>query len=107
DMVSGRNDSNLIDFERRKRSLNRKSCIQAHARLIFLHDGTANYCCPDIEGKLAAHNIHKMTLSEIFNSQYARNLRRSLNKGKAFSQDPCKSCPSFESYKGYVHPWTS
>jgi hypothetical protein len=52
-------------------------------------------------------DINKNSLKEIFNSQIAKQLRNDLKTGKAFELDPCKTCSSFESYKGTKLPWNS
>ena len=106
DVVSGRKKEEIGEIRKRDFKA-RQSCIQAHARLIFSHDGSAHYCCPDLSGKLVKHNIHDMSLIDIFNSRHAKGLRKSLKDGSAFKQDPCKTCPSHESFKGYKHPWGS
>ncbi len=105
DMVSGRTTKDLSEFQNRARDVeNRQTCIQAHARLIFNHEGKAMVCCPDIAEKLCVGDARVNTVKEIFNSEKAVELRKSLLNKSAFSQDPCKNCPSFESYKGYVPP---
>lgn len=108
DMVGGRVDKDLSGLEDRTRDVeNRISCIQAHARIIFNFDGTAQMCCPDIGGKLIIGNIQTDTVYEIFNSDKAREIRKSLKDKTAFKLDPCKTCSSFESYKGFSASWTS
>jgi len=108
DMVAGRTDSDLSKLENRTRDTSeRQSCIQAHARLIFNHSGNAFPCCPDIGEKLKLGNIHEQSIFEIFNNHPSKKLRKELLSGEAFKSDPCKSCASFETYKGYKHPWNS
>jgi radical SAM protein with 4Fe4S-binding SPASM domain len=103
DMVGGRVEKDLSAITHRERDFSgRQSCIQAHARLIFNWDGTAMACCPDIKEEIKLGNIREMTVSEIFNSPTAKELRRDLLSLKAFEKDPCKNCSSFESFKGYV-----
>lgn len=113
DMVAGRVDRDLTGLEDRKRdSQNRVPCKQAFVRIIVHHDGRCGPCCPSIRndlliGAYGPQGKNGMTLSEIFNGYAAKNLRRELISGKAFELDPCKSCSSFESYKGYQAKWTS
>ena len=108
DMVGGRNSSDLDDVANRVRDVSsRQSCLQAHVRLIFDHEGTARPCCPDIADQLLMGNIWDMSISDIFNSQFAKNLRKSLKNKEAFNFDPCKNCSSFETYKGYAPSWES
>lgn len=108
DMVSGRVEKDLSQFENRKRDVsNRKTCIQAHARLIVHWDGRVAPCCPSIKNNLLIGDLNKQTVSEVFNSMEAKQLRRSLKDKTAFLTDPCRTCPSFESYKGYKASWTS
>jgi len=108
DMVGGRVNADLQALENRKRdSSQRQSCIQAHARIIFNWTGKAFPCCVDIGEKLAIGDINHQTVKQIFNSVNAKTLRKDLKDGKAFELDPCKTCSSFESYKGYKHPWGS
>ena len=105
DMVGGRVDADLSGLEHVKRdSSERQSCIQAHARLIINFDGSVNACCPDIAGKLNLGNANKDSLYTIFNSEKAKELRKSLLNKKAFESDACKNCSSFETFKGYKHP---
>lgn len=108
DMVSGRVSSNLDDLENKKRDLkNRQTCIQAHARLIFDFNGNAQMCCPDIKSELFLGSIYQKSIYEIYNSEKAKEIRASLLNKTAFKNDPCKSCSSFESYKGYKPNWNS
>ncbi len=102
DMVGGRVEKDLSAITHRERDYSeRQSCIQAHARLIFNHDGTAMACCPDIKEEIKLGNIRDMTVSEIFNSPTAKELRRDLLSLKAFERSPCKNCPSYESFSGF------
>lgn len=108
DMVAGRIDKDLSGLQNRTRDVkNRKSCIQAHARLIVHHDGLVSPCCPSIKNDLLIGDLNTQTVSEVFNSDAAKALRKSLKDKTAFFKEPCKSCPSFESYKGYKAPWNS
>jgi len=81
-------------------------CRQAFARLIFDWTGNAYACCPGFDDKtnkpLFFGNIHKKSMSEIFNSKKAMSLRSDLKEGKAFQNyDVCKNCSSFETFEGY------
>lgn len=107
DMVEGRVTKDLGHLTDRHRSDERQSCIQAHVRLIFNWKGEAFPCCPDISEKLNLGSIHRKSLKDIFKSDEARRLRKDLKSGKAFDSDPCKTCSSFESYKGYRPAWAS
>lgn len=108
DMVEGRVDRDLAGVAHRRRNYaNRQSCIQAHARLIFDWDGTAVACCPDIKQEIKLGNIRETTLLEIFNSEKARELRKSLLNKTAFLLDPCKNCSSFETFEGFNPSWDS
>jgi len=108
DMVSGRVGIDVSALEHRHRTRDkRQSCLQAHVRLIFSWDGRAFPCCPDIAEQLCLGNINDTTMRDIFRSGEARQLRRSLLSGKAFENDPCKNCSSFESYAGYRPNWVS
>lgn len=108
DMVAGRVEKDLSEYENKKRdSRNRQPCIQASARLIFDWQGSAQACCPDTKSTLQFGNIHDKSIYEIFNSEKAIGLRKSLRNRSAFNLDPCKTCSSFESYRGYKHPWGS
>lgn len=108
DMVAGRVNKDLKEYENRKRDLTyRQSCIQAFARIIFDWQGNAQACCPDTKSTLQFGNIYDLSVYQIFNSKKALDLRRSLAGKSAFNSDPCKTCSSFESYKNYKHPWSS
>lgn len=109
DMVAGRVESEKVgQMEARKRDVNnRQSCIQAHVRVIFNHEGVAHPCCPDVKEDLYIGDIRKESLHEIFNGEIARSLRADLKNGQAFADNPCRNCSSFESYKGYKQPWGS
>jgi radical SAM protein with 4Fe4S-binding SPASM domain len=108
DMVGGRVDTDLSIYENKTRDTkNRKSCIQAHSRLIFDWQGNAQMCCVDLKSKFKLGNIADKTIYELFNSEKAKQIRESLLNKKAFNFDPCKTCSSFESYKGYFPPWNS
>lgn len=108
EVVEGRVDQDVSEYTHKDRDdSQRQSCKQAHVRLIFSKDGLALPCCPDIKEQLALGNIGTMSLKDIFNGYRAKQLRKDLKSGAAFRLDPCKSCSSFESYKGYRAPWGS
>ncbi len=108
DMVGGRVDRDLTEVAYKTRDYSeRQSCIQAHARLIFNHDGTAMACCPDIKEEIKLGNIREMTVSEIFNSPAAKELRADLLSLKAFEKSPCRNCASFETFKSFTPSWES
>ena len=109
DVVAGRKEKDIDDLEVKKRDdSERQPCLQAFNRLIFLHDGRVNPCCPAIKESLVYGSIHDNTLIELFNSKRAKILRSKLKSGEAFKVfDECKNCSSFESYKGYKAPWKS
>jgi radical SAM protein with 4Fe4S-binding SPASM domain len=105
DMVEGRVNKDLTNLVEKKRdNSERQSCIQSHARLIIHWDGKVNPCCPAIGNNLIIGDITKQTIKEVWNSDAAKNLRKSLKDKSAFESDPCKSCSSFETYKGYRPP---
>lgn len=107
-MVAGRVEKDLSALEVKERDFsNRKSCLQAHNRLIFDYLGNAQACCPDTGSKIQFGNIYEKEIYKIFNSKKAKALRKALLNKSAFSQDPCKTCSSHESFKGYKHPWGS
>ncbi len=85
----------------------RQSCLQAHVRLMVHHDGNVGVCCPDIGGKIIIGNAYTMTIKELFNSKIARKIRQDLKNKSAFNSDPCKSCSSFETFKGFKASWDS
>jgi radical SAM protein with 4Fe4S-binding SPASM domain len=107
DMVEGRVDKDLTQFRNRSRGPERIACKQAFVRLIVHHDGRVGPCCPSIRNDLFVGDLKVQSLSQVFNSSIARELRRDLKSGKAFQLDPCATCSSFESYKGYKGKWTS
>jgi len=104
DVVAGRKDDDIDEYEHKKREGGRSPCKQAFVRIIVSHDGKAHPCCPSIKGDLILGDLKKQSLKDVFNSLVARNLRRDLITGEAFEYDPCRTCSSFESYKGYVAP---
>lgn len=109
DMVKGRVENEFVaEAENRKRDIeNRQSCTQAHARLIFNWDGVAFPCCVDITESMPLGDIRTMDLYQIYQSEAARLLRKSLLDKTAFTCGACKGCSSFESYKGYKPLWRS
>lgn len=108
DMVGGRVDADLSGLENRTRDISeRQSCRQFHSRMIVNHDGIVTGCCPDIASELKIGDANKDSIYTIFNSDAAKKIRESLLNGKAFENSPCKSCPSFESFKGFKQPWDS
>ncbi|HLP81126.1 MAG TPA: SPASM domain-containing protein [Nitrosomonas sp.] len=105
DMVAGRVDRDLSALESVQRDTSeRQSCIQAHARLLVGWDGKVQVCCPDIGSKLIIGDANKESISEIWNSEKAKKIRQTLIDKTAFANEPCKSCSSYESYKGYRPP---
>jgi hypothetical protein len=46
----------------------------------------------------------KQSIYDIWNSDTAWRIRKSLKDKTAFKFDPCKTCSSYESYAGYVPP---
>lgn len=108
DVVEGRVETDVSEYVYRDRDYSdRQSCKQAHVRLIFNKDGIAMPCCPDIKEDLKLGDIKYQSLRSIFNSPKARQLRKDLKSKKAFENDPCKTCSSFESYKDYKPGWDS
>lgn len=109
DAVAGRVGGPDVDalVTRTRDSSERQSCLQAHVRLIFNHDGTAFPCCPDIREELMLGNINRDSLLDIFNGHFAKNLRAQLKNGDAFKLNPCKGCSSFETFKGFRPSWDS
>lgn len=108
DMVEGRLEQDVSDMAVKARDTsNRQSCLQAHTRLIFNHKGHASPCCPDIEERLFMGDINTQSLYDIFNGVPAKELRRLLKNKVAFEMDPCKSCSSYETFKGFKPTWDS
>lgn len=104
DFVGGRVNTDTSAFENVSReNRERQTCIQAHGRLILNYEGKALVCCPDIGEKLVIGDAKKESLYQIFNSPAAKKIREDLLNGKAFELDPCRTCSSHESYKGYKH----
>lgn len=108
-MVAGRVENEFVkENEVISRDVGeRQSCIQAHARLIFNWDGVAYPCCVDIAETMPLGDIKTADLYQIFQSDAATKLRKSLLDKSAFSCGACKTCSSFESYRGYKAPWHS
>lgn len=108
DMVEGRVHKDLHNYAVRSRDFeNRQACLQAFVRLIFDWEGNAQACCPDTGSKIKLGNIHQMSMFDIFNSPAALGLRHTLKTKQAFKEDPCKTCSSWESFKGYKPKWDS
>lgn len=108
DMVGGRVNKDLTSLQSRKRDFSdRQTCQQAHVRIIFNHEGKAFPCCPDIKEELCLGDINKSSVWEIFNGYRAKYLRKSLKNKSAFHLNPCATCSSFETYKGYKPTWNS
>ena len=108
EMVEGRVEKDLSDLANKHRDAdNRQACLQAFVRIIFTHDGKASPCCPSISDTLFIGDIRQNTVAEIFNSAFAKQLRKDLKSKKAFELDPCKTCSSHESYKGYQPNWVA
>jgi radical SAM protein with 4Fe4S-binding SPASM domain len=108
DVVAGRVNKDLSSVIVKDRDFeNRKSCIQAHARLMINCDGKVQVCCPDIGSKLLIGDANKQHIRDIWNSEEALQIRASLKSKAAFNFDPCKNCSSFESFAGYKAPWNS
>lgn len=108
EMVTGRVNTNLDKFKNKdKESLDRKPCLQAFSRLVFNWKGEAFPCCVDISESMKLGDISKDSMSDIFNSNQAYELRKALKNKTAFSCGTCKTCSSFESYEGWSGKWTS
>ena len=108
DCVEGRVEKDLKEVVVKSRDESeRQTCIQAHARLMINWDGLVQVCCPDIKSQLLIGDANKESIKEIWQSQRAYEIRKSLLSGKAFENDPCKTCSSFESYKGFKPLWNS
>jgi len=107
DVVSGRTKEKKYNVIK-NRGNERQSCLQAHVRLIVAHNGMVQICCPDIASSHVIGNAGLHHISDIFNSSQAVRIRERLKDGSAFrNNEACRTCPSFESYKGYKHPWGS
>lgn len=109
EMVTGRVGKDLENLKVKSRDFSkRKSCVQAHARLVFRHDGQAFPCCVDLRESMPLGNINSVTMKKIWNSFGAQSLRRDLLNKEAFvCEGACKSCSSFESFADYRAPWGS
>lgn len=108
DMVGGRRQTEYDELEIRSRDTSqRQSCIQAHSRLLFNHEGKVYPCCPDTKEQLEIGDINTQSMYEIWNGQAAKQLRAQLKNKKAFESDPCKSCSSYETYKGFKPSFVS
>jgi radical SAM protein with 4Fe4S-binding SPASM domain len=108
DVVEGRTNKDISETIVEKRDAkNRQTCIQAHARLMVDWDGKVHVCCPDIGSRLIIGDCNQQSLSEIWNSDQAKSIRKSLKNKTAFEQDPCRNCSSFESYKNFKKVWDS
>ncbi len=108
DCVEGRVNKDLSTVVVRQRDESeRQSCLQAHVRLIVHHDGKVGGCCPDIGGKIILGDATRESIYEIFNSEPAKQIRKTLKNKSAFNLDPCKTCSSFETFKGFKPPWDS
>lgn len=108
DVVAGRKNDTIKSLEIKTRDFeNRIPCKQAFVRIILDQQGLAHPCCPSIKNDLIIGSIKEKSLYEIFNSEIAKQLRTDLKSGKAFDKDPCKTCSSFESYKGFKPTWGS
>ena len=107
-VVDGRLKKDISEQLIKKRNFDdRQACTQASARIMIRWDGSTGSCCPDIEGKIIIGNANKQNIKEIFQSQQAVALRKSLEDKSAFKLDPCKTCSSHESFSGYAAPWYS
>jgi radical SAM protein with 4Fe4S-binding SPASM domain len=108
DVVEGRTQKDISSITVRSRdNSERQSCVQAHARLIVHWDGKTVPCCPSITDKLVVGDLSKQTILEVWNSDKVTSLRKSLLNKSAFNDSPCKSCSSYETFKGYRAPWNS
>lgn len=109
EVVDGRKSETITDLENNKRDTScRQSCLQAHVRLIFNHDGEAFPCCPVVDESLPLGNIKTKSIHEIFNGWKATNLRKDLKDKSAFGRyKACTNCSSFESYKNFKPSWDS
>lgn len=106
DVVEGRLEKDISSTLVKTRDhANREPCIQASARLVIHHDGKVAPCCPSIKGDLLIGDATKQSIVEIFNSVPAKKLRSSLKDRTAFDKNPCKTCSSHESYRGFQAPW--
>ncbi len=108
DMVEGRVNKDLSELTSKSRDTSgRQACNQASVRIIVHHDGRCGPCCPAIANDLIIGDVKNQSLSQVFNSEIARQLRKDLKSGKAFEKNPCMNCSSFESYAGYKAKWNS
>jgi len=108
DMVAGRVEQDISEFENMERDFSeRQPCKQAFVRLIFNHEGNALPCCPDIAEQLVVGSYPQNSVKMIFNSVKAQRLRKDLKSGKAFENNPCKDCSSFETFKNHKGNWGS
>jgi radical SAM protein with 4Fe4S-binding SPASM domain len=108
DVVAGRVDKDVTEYINKGRDFsNREPCTQAFARLIIHHDGRVNACCPATSNDLILGDFKTQTIKEIFNGKPAKSLRQRLKNKTMFHLNPCKTCSSFESYKGHKKVWES
>ena len=68
------------------------TCYGMQDHFGILCDGTVVPCCLDSDGVIALGNVFSMPLKEILDTDRAKNIRQSLQKGIP-PEDLCRRCP--------------
>jgi len=77
------------------RRKNKRSCPQLWQRLVVAWNGNIHTCCVDWASKGILGNVLKVPLSEAWQSQKERRIRRMYQLGLASINEPCRSCDNF------------
>lgn len=76
----------------------RKYCKFPDWRMVVAYNGDCTICCVDWNMENKIGNIYENSLSDIFHSPLAYQIRQEL-KSDVYSSMICKQCPSRSSYK--------
>lgn len=79
-----------IDTENKEKN-SRKFCYGLRSHFGILCDGTVVACCLDSEGKLALGNIFDSKITDILNTQRAKNIYKGFTD-KNTTEEFCKTC---------------
>lgn len=85
----------MIGYGRKKRL----PCGELWRHLVVLWDGTVVPCCCDYNGILSLGNVNDSTLSEIWNGEKMRELRRLHREGKWDKIPLCRDCTDWYGFR--------
>lgn len=86
-------------------SPHRYPCAHVFTNIAVNYDGTASLCCADWNYAYIVGDLKRQTISEIWNSERYRDIRRAQLNGKYGDPPVCADCPNWQSHPDIFFRW--